>query len=482
MNSIRINELIDRFFDCDLAGEDRASLERTLLASPQARDLFWQKADVHALLRKWGRSHWGRVAAAGGEQDRPNLRSPRWMWTGAWRPTGAAIAAVAASLLAVLIGIGWGASARRTSEPSTQPQLRRAAVSVQRAFAVLSAAFEPVWADSNVGLLLQAGSLPAGPLELLSGRIELMFESGGTAVIEGPAIVEPIASDALRLSRGSIRCRCPEPGTELRVETPTSMITDLGTEFAVSVEADTLTRVGVIEGKVRVDMDEASKFVSAGEALSIDREGRTTDDIGFWKDFSAKAMLTPFDQQAFTTGRNLLGAPSFDIPRDASLSTDILRTLGNQRDFTLGPWRGTAGHVDLIPLGADGHSRAIQIHANGSPFWPLVSQQVDMRDAVGKTIMASIHAMRTHEDPLSDPQRAIVKLNFIDADGREFASAERHFLRARGPIDRFVEGKLAAEVPPGTVAVRFQALLTAAGLSTGSIVVDDAKMVIADTR
>jgi hypothetical protein len=45
---------------------------------------------------------------------------------------------------------------------------------------------------------------------------------------------------------------------------------------------------------------------------------------------------------------------------------------------------------------------------------------------------------------------------------------------------QFVKGRLAAKAPAGTAAVRFQVLLAAAGLETGSIVVDDAKLVIAD--
>ncbi|MGB8853591.1 MAG: hypothetical protein WCC69_08505 [Pirellulales bacterium] len=61
MNEIRINELIDRFFNCDLGGADRAALERALLRSPQARALFWEKAEMHEGLREWGLEHWDRL-------------------------------------------------------------------------------------------------------------------------------------------------------------------------------------------------------------------------------------------------------------------------------------------------------------------------------------------------------------------------------------------------------------------------------------
>ena len=45
---------------------------------------------------------------------------------------------------------------------------------------------------------------------------------------------------------------------------------------------------------------------------------------------------------------------------------------------------------------------------------------------------------------------------------------------------QFVKGRLAAKAPAGTAAVRFQVLLAVAGLDAGSIVVDDARLVIAD--
>jgi hypothetical protein len=54
------------------------------------------------------------------------------------------------------------------------------------------------------------------------------------------------------------------------------------------------------------------------------------------------------------------------------------------------------------------------------------------------------------------------------------------FFQRRVMTGQFVKGRLAAKAPAGTAAVRFEVLLAAAGLETGSIVVDDAKLVIAD--
>jgi hypothetical protein len=481
VNELRVNDLIDRYLDCDLAGDDRASLERTLLSSAPARDLFWQKAATHALLRKWGRTHWGKVAAAS-----KSAGSARPTRPSGWRrllPRGAAtLLAMAASVLVIALGLLWTSSPEPAGEPPALATAAQPTQSPEKAatFATLSAAFGPVWADTNDGLMLRRGALPSGPLELLEGRIELVFASGGTAVIEGPAVFEPIASDAIRLSTGSIRCRCPEPGTELRVETPESTITDLGTEFAVSVEAGARTRVGVIEGTVRVDVADTPMLVTTGQALSINSDGQTTDDVRFWHDHAETAVVIPFDDGAFAAGENVLGAASFEPLPDADAILDGPPTLPGERNFAFGPWRGSFGYVDLVRHAAATGTQAARIHAKGSPFWPLVWQRLETGDIGGKTMLAGVRVAQSIDDPLSDPQHTLVKFEFFDASGRLFTSAERQVLNHSCPLGEFVEGRLAAKAPAGTVAVRFQVLLSAAGLETGSIVVDDAKLVIAD--
>ena len=57
--------------------------------------------------------------------------------------------------------------------------------------------------------------------------------------------------------------------------------------------------------------------------------------------------------------------------------------------------------------------------------------------------------------------------------------AQRHFLRAGTPFNRYVPGMIAAEAPAGTVAVRAFVLLNAFGGKTGSIIVERASLVVA---
>ena len=93
-------------------------------------------------------------------------------------------------------------------------------------------------------------------------------------------------------------------------------------------------------------------------------------------------------------------------------------------------------------------------------------------------MLASVKALQTASDPLSGTQRVILKLIFTDASGRHLGQAERHFLRAGTAVDQFVEGRIAAEAPAGTMAVKWEVLLNASRLPTGSIVVDAASLAI----
>ena len=482
MNDIHLADLIDRFFDCDLSGEDRSTLEDALRSSPQARRVFWRKAETHAALRAWGREHWGRVAAAEAADGDATLvdGGVGRRWARASAPAGLLL------IVAVIAMAGLGLAGIQRFRADV---LRRhdgplpASHAVDPPFvAVLNASVEPVWGDPNVELMLRRGSLPAGPLELRSGSVELLFGSGGIAVIEGPAVFEPISGDALYVTQGSVRCLCPRPGSELRVETPKGTVTDLGTEFAMSIRPDTALRIGVIEGQVRLDLAASTQVMAAGEAVSVDGDGHATEDIGFFKDFKSRASLTPFDEVACADGAELLVDPSFESTSGGeNASGSPLRQPPFAKSLLkIGPWSGTPGHVESIEHPVATGERAVRISARGNPFWPLVVQRCVTGDISGKPVLAAVKASHMANDPLAGQQRAILKIAFVDDKGVEFGQAERHFLKVGGPSGRFVEGRIAAMAPPGTHAVNYTVLLNACGLSTGSIAIDDARLVVVD--
>jgi hypothetical protein len=469
-----LDGLIDRFLDGDLIGADREALEQLLLASPQARSRFWSLAGTHAALGRWGREHWGRLAAAAEPASPSQIRRLRW--------PALAAAVIVPVCLALLTWSGWPLPNQRVGQPPrSEPfiQTKTMPISESDAIATIAAAVETVWADPTVELMLQRGSLPLGPIHLHAGRVELLFRSGGTAVIEGPAIFEPISGDTLRMQLGSVRCRCPELGSELRVETPRGTVTDLGTEFVAAVAADEVLRVGVIEGQVRLDLAGATRVIAAGEALSVNQKGQAVADVGFFEHYATRAVLTPFDEDAFRSGDNLLEDPSFETPPDADAARrGIAAPPSPRKPLQLGPWSATPGHVEGVSAPIASGQKAVRVSAKGSPFWPLLVQRVSTGDISGRIVMASVKATQPSDDPLSGAQRPIVKIAFVDALGREFASAGRHFMKVSGPDDQFAEGRIAAIAPEGTCGVNYTILLNACGQPTGSVVMDDARLVI----
>ena len=481
-NTQEIETLASRYMDGLASPAEVERLESLARSDPRLLDRFVALLNLDAGLSGVAAA-WPFVPFAGrpgkvrSEGESPATRAAAGLRPGVIRGLGAAgvlVALVATTYGLVSLGRGDGDSAAVAIIEAS---------SASKPFASLNAAFDPVWSDPNIDLVMRRGLLPAGPVRLVSGEIEMLFASGGTVVIAGPAVFEPIANDALRLTSGSVRCRCPRPGTELRVETSTGTVIDLGTEFAVSVADDDRMRVAVLEGTVQLDLATSTTLMREGEAVSVDPSGRVDADMVFFRGLDRHTSLTRFDAALAAASVNLLADPSFEShPDGAQVEAGFEeKSAGRPRgEFHLGPWLGSRNYVESAAGPVASGIQSVRIAAHSTPFWPVVFQEVPTGDIAGRLTMASVKVAQTASDPLTDRQCAIVKIVFVDCDGREFAKAERHFLRDGSPVDRFVEAGIAAIAPAGTAAVRCQVLLNACGLPTGSIVADDAVLVVVD--
>jgi hypothetical protein len=481
-NTQEIETLASRYMDGLASPAEVERLESLARSDQRLLDRFVALLNIDAGLSGVAAA-WPFVPFAGrpgkvrSEADSPAARAAAGLRHGVIRGLGAA------GVLVALVATTYGLVSRGRGVGDPAAVAIAEANSASTPFAVLDAACDPVWSDPNLDLVMRRGMLPAGPVTLVSGEIEMLFASGGTAVIVGPAVFEPIAHNALRLTSGSVRCRCPGPGTELRVETSTGTVIDLGTEFAVSVADDDRMRVAVLEGKVQLNLATSSTLMREGEGVSVDRSGRVDDDMVFFRGLDRHTTLTRFDAARAATSVNLLDDPSFESLPDGTQGVAGFEQQPAGRphgEFRLGPWRGSRSYAESVAGPVASGSRAVRIAANSTPFWPVVFQEVPTGDIAGRLAMASVKVAQTASDPLTDRQCAIVKLVFVDRAGREFAKAERHFLREGSPVDRFVEAGIAAIAPAGTAAVRCQVLLNACGLPTGSIVADDAVLVVVD--
>jgi hypothetical protein len=139
------------------------------------------------------------------------------------------------------------------------------------AVAVLSRTAAARWSDRasrDVG-----SPLDAGKLDLASGIVQLEFLSGASVVVEGPAQLDLASNKLIVCQQGKLRVYVPTQAKGFVVDTPRHRTVDLGTEFAVEVDADERTEIHVLSGVVEVfalngeQPARVPQRLAAGEAL-----------------------------------------------------------------------------------------------------------------------------------------------------------------------------------------------------------------------
>lgn len=115
-------------------------------------------------------------------------------------------------------------------------------------------------------------SLAARRLELESGRIQMMFQSGAVVDLIGPAVFEMVDSNQGRLERGQLLAWVPGRAVGFTVQTPGGRVVDLGTEFALRVDAVGACLLQVLSGRVQVDGLRREVLV-AGQSVRYSAEG-----------------------------------------------------------------------------------------------------------------------------------------------------------------------------------------------------------------
>lgn len=119
----------------------------------------------------------------------------------------------------------------------------------------------------------QGGRIAEGQQFSLTSGLALVRCDGGTeVVVEGPAQFTVASADRIDLQSGRAWVRLMSGASGFEVRTPSGIITDLGTEFGVSIGADNSADVHVFEGKVRVAPAAAaskSLEVAAGDAAQL---------------------------------------------------------------------------------------------------------------------------------------------------------------------------------------------------------------------
>lgn len=422
-----ILEMLGRYADGVASTDDIRTLAAALRNDPALRRMYLRYMNIDATLPQAPSA--GALATL-----RPSASRRRWL------QAGACIAA------AVLLALGWLVWNRRS--PEAMP-----------AVATLVAAHDSVWNDPNVEFALQSGVLPDAPLQLEAGMAEFLFLDGASVVFRGPATFRFTDRKRVRVEQGQVLCRCPTAASRITVVTPVTEIIDLGTEFAVEAFGDRNTRVAVLSGEVQVGARN-SRHLRKGEAAEIRADGLLVVRPLDRDEIRDLLLLAPRTGEAVERGDNRLQDPSFE------------------GGFGPQTWNGTATNISVVPSGRSGNG--VRISAGGYAQWPQCRQKVATGDIAGKLVVASVWAATPAADHLQSGQFAMVKIAFVNEQGREFGFAKRHVLSAQSPAGRFEEAHLATVAPPGTKSLQFQVILNAHTHRAGSVIFDDAFLVIAD--
>ena len=125
------------------------------------------------------------------------------------------------------------------------------------------------WASS--AQFAEGQPLPAGALSLRRGTAVVRFHGGAEAVLTGEVELELESPGSARLRHGDVVIRAEDGAAGFTLHTPTSELTDLGTEFAVKVARDGATELQVLEGEVAYapNVKAAGAVLDAGQAVRI---------------------------------------------------------------------------------------------------------------------------------------------------------------------------------------------------------------------
>ena len=255
MNHTERNQLIDDLIEGDISEADFVRLEAEFSIDPAARQAYYDRLALSSLLTT--------EANAPSQPVRRSTPPPHRHWMPAFTAMAAAIA-----VLLVATGLLWqvrdgGVTAGLIVEPRAS------------GYAVLAGQADARW--SNGTTLADGALMPAGPLRLTSGVAQMELFSGVTVIVEGTAEFEILSPMEMRVERGKVRARVPEPAQGFRIHTAQGEVVDLGTEFALNV-GDGHSEVHVLEGEIEWHpRSDAMRRMVEGEALQWNAEGKGAD-------------------------------------------------------------------------------------------------------------------------------------------------------------------------------------------------------------
>lgn len=250
-----------------LSGEEVSSLDRLVCQNSEACEIYVEHLRQTYWLRMWAEGQAGNIAGLlsatdqaailcepvpsprVGISDRPssfaNSISPHW---GAGAYVGLLV--IYFFTLSVLVS--------RPPRLRQQEVVNVADISSRPHVASIIRQMNCVWEDSCSVDSPQATELNDGDiLNLVSGVAEIEFASGTKVLLQGPSHFVLNSPLNCQLRQGKLAARVPKQAIGFTVNTPTTQVVDLGTEFEVVTSESGETKVSVLSGQVSIGPAEA---------------------------------------------------------------------------------------------------------------------------------------------------------------------------------------------------------------------------------
>lgn len=160
---------------------------------------------------------------------------------------------------------------------------------------VISSQSQPIYQNGD--------SIHRGEIDLQGGFLELEFYQGARIKIAGPAKLDVINDERIRLHYGKVMTDVPKVAIGFTIETPNSDVVDLGTEIGVYVDHQGQSQVHVFDGLAEARSKTGSKqLLRKGEGVSITSSNQqllanTTQQMAIFDEFNNIEDLTYDVQQ-----------------------------------------------------------------------------------------------------------------------------------------------------------------------------------------
>ncbi|MCG8451510.1 MAG: FecR domain-containing protein [Pirellulales bacterium] len=260
----RTEELTWRYMHDLISEKDFEELQKLISSDKDARSKFFSTVAIHSCLRDeflaqeldtsvFQSDHHRSVQDVYGidvAQSPGILRNPYV----------AACLSAAATLL-IVGGFQWfspaGNESAHLSQGEKKPPITAPSVYTGKALdapgmpiATVTGAVDCKWKDASTSAAYGEVLDTERKLELLSGFIQLTFDSGAKVLLQGPVSLSTTSHDQAVLNEGKLTAAVPRRASGFTIRTPTAEIVDIGTAFGVRVNELRESEVHVLEGEV----------------------------------------------------------------------------------------------------------------------------------------------------------------------------------------------------------------------------------------